>query len=74
MSVGPVIALGEELRIQAFALAAVELVVAESPDQVRAAWRRLAGDVAVVLLTPMAASALAGELERPRLLWAELPS
>lgn len=69
-----VIALGEELRVQGFALAAVELVTAERPDGVVAAWRRLPDDVAVILLTPMAAAALSGHLrERPRLLHAVLP-
>jgi hypothetical protein len=69
-----VIALGEALRVGGFALAAVEVVAAESPEEVVAAWQRLPEDTAVLLLTPMARSALADRLrERPRLLHARLP-
>ena len=69
-----VIALGESLRVLGFALAAVEVVAAESPGEVVAAWRRLPEDTAVLFVTPMAESALAGHLdERPRLLRAVLP-
>lgn len=70
-----VVALGEQARVEGFALAAVEVVPAEGPDGVRAAWRALPQDVAVVLLTPAAEAALSGELAgRPRLLWAVLPA
>src|SRR5215467_12485494 len=58
-----VVALGEEMRIRGYALAAVRVVTAERPDEVVAAWERLPPDVAVLLLTPMARSALAGRLE-----------
>jgi vacuolar-type H+-ATPase subunit F/Vma7 len=69
-----VVALGEERRTQGFALAAAEVAVAEAPEEVRDAWERLADDVAVLLLTPMAWSALRDQLEqRPRLLWTVLP-
>lgn len=69
-----VIALGEELRILGFALAAVEVVAAESPEEVVAAWRHLPQHAAVLFLTPMARAALADRLgERPRLLHAVLP-
>ena len=71
---GPVIALGEERLVLGFALAAVEVVAAESPAEVLAAWRRLPADAAVLFLTPMARAALGDHLrERPRLLHAELP-
>ncbi len=74
MSPARVIALGEELRVRGFALAAVEVVAAEAPAEVVAAWRGLPADAAVLLLTPMARSALADRLdERPRLLRAVLP-
>jgi hypothetical protein len=57
-----------------FALAAVEVVAAESPEEVVTAWQRLPEDNAVLLLTPMARSTLADRLgARPRLLIAGLP-
>ena len=69
-----VVALGEERRVAGFALAAVQVITAEGPDDVVAAWRRLPEDTAVLLLTPMAHSALADHLgERPPLLAAVLP-
>jgi vacuolar-type H+-ATPase subunit F/Vma7 len=69
-----VVVLGEEQRTQGFALAAAEVAVAEGPEQVRDAWERLPDDVAVLLLTPMAWSALRDQLDqRPRLLWTVLP-
>lgn len=74
MSARAVVALGEEARVRAFTLAAVRVMAAESPPEVVLAWSRLPDDVAVLLLTPMARSALEGRLpERPRLLHAVLP-
>jgi hypothetical protein len=74
MSSRRVVALGEWLRVGSFALAAVDVVAAESPEEVVAAWQRLPEDTAVLLLTPMARSALADRLgERPRLLHVGLP-
>jgi hypothetical protein len=73
-AVGAVVALGKQLRVQGFALAAVPVVAAEGPAEVLAAWRRLPDDVDVLILTPMAARALAGSLSaRPRLMSVVLP-
>jgi hypothetical protein len=72
---GPVVALGEERRLLAYALAAVEVIAAESPAEVAAGWERLPAETALLLLTPMAAHALADRIsERPRLLRAVLPA
>lgn len=57
--------LGEVSRVSAWALAGAALLPAEDPDQVRAAWAGLPPDVAVVLLTPAAATALADALCEP---------
>jgi hypothetical protein len=71
---GPVVALGEERRLLPYALAAVEVIAAESAAEVAAGWERLPAETALLLLTPMAAGALAGRFgERPRLLRAVLP-
>jgi vacuolar-type H+-ATPase subunit F/Vma7 len=51
--------IGEEPRVQGFALAGAEVCPASDPGEVRAAWAGLADDVAVVVLTPPAAAALA---------------
>jgi vacuolar-type H+-ATPase subunit F/Vma7 len=51
--------IGEEPRVQGFALAGAEVCPATDADEVRAAWAGLADDVAVVVLTPSAAAALA---------------
>jgi vacuolar-type H+-ATPase subunit F/Vma7 len=50
--------LGEQVRVQGFALAGALVLEAGEAAQVRAAWAALAGDVAVVVLTPRAARAL----------------
>ena len=55
---------GEQVRVQGFALAGAQVLVAEDAQAVRAAWRSLDGDVAVVVLTDRAAAALGDELER----------
>jgi vacuolar-type H+-ATPase subunit F/Vma7 len=56
--VSTVVALGEEHRVEGFALAGVEVVAAADAQAVRDAWAALAADVAVVILTPAAADAL----------------
>ncbi|QHC23032.1 V-type ATP synthase subunit F [Streptomyces sp. GS7] len=55
---GTVIAIGERARTAGFALAGMEVRSAEAPDRVRALWRELPSDVALVILTPAAAAAL----------------
>jgi vacuolar-type H+-ATPase subunit F/Vma7 len=64
-AVARVAVIGEQARVAGFGLAGALLRVAESPDAVRAAWRSLPDDVAVVLLTPAAAGTL-GEVVRDR--------
>jgi hypothetical protein len=74
VTAGRVIALGEERRVLGFALAAVDVLVAEDAAAVVDAWGRLPADAAVLLLTPAAHAALAGRLaQRPRLIHAVLP-
>lgn len=58
-AVGQVVAIGERARVQGFRLAGVAAVVAESPAEVRDAWRSLAADVVLVVLTRSAADAVA---------------
>ena len=52
---------GELTRVQGFSLAGAQVLVAEDAEAARSAWSSLDGDVAVVVLTPMAAAALGGE-------------
>ncbi|MCH0539678.1 hypothetical protein I3F58_08875 [Streptomyces sp. MUM 203J] len=58
---GRAAAIGEHLRIAGLALAGVELHPAADSGAVRAAWRGLPEDVALVVLTPFAAEALGSE-------------
>lgn len=51
-------AIGEETRVRGYALVGVLVLPAEEPEQVRTVWRRLPADIAVVLVTKMAATAL----------------
>lgn len=72
---GRVAALGERVRVEGFALAGALTVPAETPAAARARWRELPPDVLLVLLTPAAAEALAGELDAvPDRVTAVLPS
>jgi vacuolar-type H+-ATPase subunit F/Vma7 len=57
-----VAALGELTRVQGFALAGALVLPADDAGAVRSAWDSLAGDVAVVVLTPRAADALSDQL------------
>jgi len=54
--------LGEMSRLEVFRLAGVDVVPATTEDEVRTAWRSLAPDTVVVLLTPSAAAALGSAL------------
>jgi vacuolar-type H+-ATPase subunit F/Vma7 len=66
--------IGEEVRIQGFALAGVATHPAETDAQARSAWRSLGDDVAVVILTPRAAGRLASQLrQRPEVLAVVMP-
>lgn len=56
-------AVGEVARLHGFALAGVAVLAAEDAAAARAAWARLDGDVAVVILTPAAARAVADLVE-----------
>jgi vacuolar-type H+-ATPase subunit F/Vma7 len=51
--------IGEQVRVQGFALAGAIVRVAEDPDAARSAWLGLPDDVAVVILTPAAHEAVA---------------
>jgi vacuolar-type H+-ATPase subunit F/Vma7 len=48
--------IGEELRVQGFALAGAAVYPARTEDEVRRAWLSLPADVAVVVLTARAAA------------------
>jgi len=66
--------IGEELRVQGYALAGAVVRAADDEAGALRAWRELPGDVAVVLLTARAAAWLAGELpRRPDLLPVVMP-
>ena len=58
---GKVAVIGEETKVIGFDLAGAVVFPAEGPDAVRAAWRSLGDDVAVVVLTPRAARTLGGD-------------
>jgi vacuolar-type H+-ATPase subunit F/Vma7 len=71
--VSRVVALGEAARVAGFALAGVTVLESDAGGPL-AAWDRLPDDTGLVVLTPMAADALAGHLRHDdRLLWAVLP-
>jgi vacuolar-type H+-ATPase subunit F/Vma7 len=57
--------IGEALRVEGYALAGAVVYPAEEADQVRAAWRSLPSDIAVVVLTARAAAWL-GETPQRR--------
>ena len=48
--------IGEAVRTAGFALAGAVVTTAETPEETRAAWRALPGDIAVLVLTPRAAA------------------
>jgi len=56
-------AIGERERVRGFAFAGVRVSPADDPQSVRAAWQALPQDVALLILTPAARSALRSELE-----------
>jgi len=58
---GRVAAIGEAVRVQGLALAGVVVLPGEEPDEVRASWAALPADIAVVMLTPLAADTLGAD-------------
>ena len=61
-SVGRVAVLGEQPRVQGFALAGALVLVADDAAAARSRWDALPADVPVVVLTPAAAEALRDQL------------
>jgi vacuolar-type H+-ATPase subunit F/Vma7 len=57
---GQVVALGESVRVQGYALAGATTIVAETPDEVFRAWDALDSAVTLVVLTRFAAETLGG--------------
>ena len=64
---GRIAVIGERARVQGFALAGATTHETGDADAVRQAWASLPADVDVVVLTPLAAAALDGELTDPAL-------
>ena len=60
-----VMALGEPAVVTGLALAGALVVEAATPAEVRRAWAELSDRVALVILSPAAAEALKGSLDRP---------
>jgi vacuolar-type H+-ATPase subunit F/Vma7 len=61
--------IGEELRVQGYALAGALVCPAEDHDAAAAAWHSLPPDIAVAILTPRTAAWLGDELgQRPSVL------
>lgn len=53
--------IGESAKVSGFGLAGATVLPAEEPEDVRAAWRSLDPNVAIVVLTSRAARTLASE-------------
>lgn len=69
-----VVGIGRAPDLAGYALAGTEIVEAVDPEHVRRAWDGLADDVALVLLTPEARSALPERLPVTAPLWVVLPA
>ena len=68
------VALGEPARLDAFSLAGVHVIPAETAADARAAWTALAPDVAVVILSSTAQKAIEDLLpSRPDVIWTTIP-
>lgn len=65
--------LGERAKVQGFALAGAMVLIAEDAEQARTAWESLGADVAVVVLTPLAAASLAHEIDEAQRSDSRLP-
>lgn len=61
---GLLVVLGEAERVERFALGGATVTPADDPDAVRQRWEALPDDVAVVVLTGLAAAALGGDVAR----------
>jgi vacuolar-type H+-ATPase subunit F/Vma7 len=74
--VSRIVAIGESERLRGFAFTGVDVIAAEDPAAARAAWRALAGDVALVILTAPAHTALGSDdLDRAgQRVWAVMPA
>lgn len=71
---GAVAVIGEGVRVRGYALAGAAVRTAATDEEVAAAWSDLPEDVACLILTEAAHTALAARLhERPDLLWAVVP-
>jgi vacuolar-type H+-ATPase subunit F/Vma7 len=69
-----IVAIGKRERIEGLALAGVEILPAEGAEAVRGRWNELEGNVAVVILTRDAESAVSDLLtSRGDLVWTRLP-
>ena len=69
-----VVALGEARALDGFALVGVTVVHASTADEQRTAWRRLDGEVGLVILTRAALEAIGDELvDRSDVLAAVMP-
>lgn len=66
--------LGDRETVAPFALAGARVLLADDPEEARRQWCTLSADVALVVLTAWAASAV-GDLPSPDpfVLWAVLP-
>jgi len=69
-----IVALGETHELQGFALAGVTVVAVTAEAELSAAWQQLGPDVALVILSPLAARVLESDLaKRPDVLTAVMP-
>jgi vacuolar-type H+-ATPase subunit F/Vma7 len=72
--VGAVAVIGDGLRVGGYALAGAAVRAAATAEEAAAAWSDLPEDVACLILTEAAHTALAARLhERPDLVWAVVP-
>lgn len=69
-----IVAIGSTLELAGYALAGVDVAGADDPNAVRRAWRDVADDAALVLLTADARAALPERLDAGSRLWAVIPT
>ena len=69
-----IVALGDDDRLEGFALAGASVIAASTDDEIRQAWERLDPDVGLVILSVGASRVLESRLdERSDVLTAVLP-